>query len=43
MEFEITCQCCGRSIECDGDEPDTTVDCERGARYAVAISLLRRA
>lgn len=44
MEFEITCQCCDRSIECDGDDdPDAAVDCECGARYAVTISLIRGA
>ena len=45
MEFEITCQCCDRSIECDGesDDPDTALDCECGARYAVTISLIRGA
>jgi hypothetical protein len=43
MEFEITCQYCDRSIECDGDDGDAAVDCECGARYAVTISLIRGA
>ena len=44
MRFEISCQCCERGIERtdESDEPDTTVDCECGARYAVTVSLLRR-
>jgi hypothetical protein len=42
MEFEVTCQCCDRSIECGGDDgPDAAVDCECGARYAVTISLFQ--